>query len=271
MISSKRHTRTADFFADHPVFSLAEAAAAFPSQRGTRAVVERLRRYVDSGRLLLLERGLYAVVSPGRSAATHQPDLFLAARAARPDAVFCYHSALELLGAAHSVWNQGTVFTERRRPPLKLKGSRIVFLAHPAPLCKSTDTGLGTRKVEQRGFLLRATGPERTLVEGVRRPDLVGGLRELINSATGFATLDLALLERVLQRYNERRLWAAVGWFLEQHQARFYVPADYLERLARHRPRSPLYVPRNQRGGVLSARWNVILPTDVMRSEPDER
>jgi hypothetical protein len=35
---------------------------------------------------------------------SNQPDPFLVAAAVRPDSVFSYHSALEFLGAAHSVW-----------------------------------------------------------------------------------------------------------------------------------------------------------------------
>jgi hypothetical protein len=80
---------TPDFLAAHPVFALSDAADAFPSQRGNRAAVKRLRRYVEDGRLKLLERCLYAVVPPNQRAETFQPDPFLVARAARPDSVYC--------------------------------------------------------------------------------------------------------------------------------------------------------------------------------------
>ncbi len=268
---TERQVDTSGFFAARPVFTLVEAAEAFASGRGKRAAVRRLRRYIEDGRLKLLERGLYAVVPPNHSADTFQPDPFLAARAVRPDAIFCYHSALDLLGVAHSAWNQCTVFTASRRPALKLPGAQVLFLDHPAALRAPGEAELATRKAERRGFLLRVTGPERALVEGFRRPDLVGGLPELTASAGGFATLDLALLHRVLAQYDERKLWAAVGWFLEQHHQGFHVPADYLQRLEQQRPPSPLYVPRRQRGGVLSRRWNVILPAELMQGESDER
>ena len=119
---------------------------------------------------------------------------------------------------------------------------------------------------------MRTTGPERTLVEGFRRPGLVGGLEELVLSASGFSTLDLDLLEKVLHKYAIANLWAAVGWFLERFQQAFYVPEIMLERLAQHRPRSPHYLERNRRGGVLAARWNLILPEALASlGEPDER
>lgn len=267
-MSTNRKMETSHFFAANSVFSLAEATAALGAPRGTSGTVERLKHHLDTGRLKLVERGLYAVVPPNSRAEMFQPDPFLVARAARPDAVFCYHSALELLGVAHSAWKKCIVFTESRRPPLKLKRAQVLFLDHPAAARKPGDVELGTRKVERLGFLLRVTGPERTLVEGLRRPDLVGGLPELTTSASGFATLDLALLERVLKRYNERKVWAAAGWFLEQHQKSFHVPDEYLQQLEQHRPRSPLYVPRRQRGGMLNPRWNVILPAELMQSEP---
>ena len=47
--------------------------------------------------------------------------------------------------------------------------------------------------------MLETTGPERTLVEGFRRPALSGGLEELVRSASAFPTLDLGLLGKVLR------------------------------------------------------------------------
>jgi hypothetical protein len=119
--------------------------------------------------------------------------------------------------------------------------------------------------VEYRGKLLQATGPERILIEGFRHPDRVGGLAELVDSAAGFAALDLDLVLKILQHYDTANLWAATGWFLERFQKSFYVKGEVLERMARHRPQAPQYLERNQRRGVLSARWNLILPGSLIR------
>ena len=132
-----------------------------------------------------------------------------------------------------------------------------------------TESGghLGTRKIERQGKLLLTTGPERTLVEGFRRPELVGGLEELVTSASGFAVLGLTLLDEILQRYGIANLWAAAGWFLERFRDTFHVPEEFLRRLEGHRPRSPHYLERNRRGGVLAGRWNLILPKELMQRE----
>lgn len=235
-------------------------------------MVERLKYYLRANKLKLVTRGVYAVIPPGVPADRFQPDPFLVASAIRPDGVFSYHSALELLEVAHSVWHQNTLYVKQRRRLLRLNGATISFFEHPGVMRSTTNEQVGTLRVERQGRFLCTPGPERTLVEGFRRPVLVGGLEELVRSANGFSTLDLDLLEKVLHAYGVATLWAAVGWFLERFQQTFYVPERVLERLAQHRPRSPHYLERDHRGGSLVARWNLILAEALAgMEEPDER
>ncbi len=146
-----------------------------------------------------------------------------------------------------------------------------LFLEHPYPISSKKSEKLGVLRVERQGKLLCTTGPERTLVEGFRRPALAGGLEELVRSASGFSTLDLDLLEKVLSEYSIANLWAAVGWFLERFQRDFYVTDKMLDRLAQQRPRSPHYLERGRRGGTMATRWNLIIPDTLAGlGEPDE-
>jgi predicted transcriptional regulator of viral defense system len=252
--------RTVDFFASHPVFSLDEATRALAPRGGRTATVERLKHHLATGRLVIVSRGVYAVVPPGVHAGAFTPDPMLVAVAARPDAVFAYHAGLELLGVAHSAWTHTTVFTTRRRAPLSIGPMQIRFYEDPLPLRAADLRHLGTRRVERQSQILRVTGPERTLVDGLRRPALAGGLEELLQSAGAFASLDLKLLSEVLERYDTARLWAAVGWFLEQRQRDFSVPDAYLGKLELRRPAATQYLQRGQRGGRLAPRWNLVLP-----------
>lgn len=268
----QRQVTTADFLAAHPVFSLDEATQALAPPGGRLGTVERLKHHLETGRLKLATRGVYAVVPPGVPPQQFRPDPILVAAAARPDAVFSHHSALELLGAAHSVWHQCTLYTEQRRRQLVLDGVTVRFLEHPKVMRTADHGYLGTRHVERRGRMLQVTGPERTLVDGLRRPGLAGGLEELVVSASGFAVLDLDVLEDVLRRYDLANLWAATGWFLERLRQSFHVPDSFFDRLERHRPRSPQYLERGRRGGALVTRWNLIVPRTLAHTgEPDER
>ena len=120
------------------------------------------------------------------------------------------------------------------------------------------------RHSDRRGRRVTYTGPERTLVEGFRQPRWIGGPEELVESASGFPVLELDLLERVLEAYDQRNLWAAVGWFLECYQEQFFVPEDFLEGLEHRRPSQPQYLIRSERGGTLVRRWNLIVPARAL-------
>lgn len=271
-MAENRQVSLKSFLGSHPVFTLDQACEALRRGEGGAArgaVRDRLKHHIKSGRIRSVARGVYAVIPPGASAESFVPDPFLVVLAARADAIFSHHSALELLGAAHSAWSVCTAFTASRRVTLRLHGATVRIFPHPTPLARSGKLELGTRKVERRAQLLRVTGPERTLVEGFRQPNLVGGVPELVASAAGFATLDVDLLATVLECYSLRRLWAAVGWFLEVHAPAFGVASADLTRFERHRPKAPIYLARGARGGALVARWNLVLPPDVGRGDPD--
>lgn len=219
-----------------------------------------------------MARGIYAVVPPGSSPGALRPDPFLVGVAARPDAVFSHHSAFELLGAAHSAWREWTLYTSRRRRPIVLEDGTIRFLQPPSAMLTADDRPFATRRVERRGRVVLTTGPERTLVESLRRPGLAGGLEELVVSASGFPTLDLKVLEDVLVRYDAANLWASTGWFLHRHQRTFHVPEAILDQWARWVPAAPQYLERSRRGGTLDQRWNLIVPREIERlGRPDER
>lgn len=263
--------RTLDFFASNPVFSLDEATEALSLASGHSGTLNRLKYYIKARRLKPVSRGVYAVVPPAASIDRFQPDPILVAAALQPEGVFSHHSALELLGVAHSMWRQCTLYVERRRRPLLLNGTTVRFIEHPAGV-RNRGRRLGVRKIERQGRLLLTSGPERTLVEGFHRPSLAGGAEELVRSASGFTTLDLDLLEKVLKCYDIANLWAATGWFLERFQKTFHVPEKLLAGMGKRRPRSKQYLERDRRGGILAKRWNLILPREVfVLGEPEER
>jgi len=247
----------------NPVFTLDEAVQAFESRKARSEVAAYLKYHLKTGTLKRITREIYATVPAGIDPDHFTPDVFLIINAVRPDSLIAHHGALELLGVAHSVWNDYSAWTQIRRKNLATGIANIRFISDPHPAWTPKNRLIGTQKVERQGRLIRVTGPERTLVEGFRRPVLVGGIEELLQSAGGFPILDLELLESILRIYDMRRIWAAVGWFLEARQQDFFVPNDFLEQCSRHKPKRPLYLVRDQQGGSLSRRWNLIIPDSM--------
>lgn len=260
------------FFSTHPVFSLDQAVQSLGEGTNRRAMVDRLKYHVLNRRLKQVTRGIYAVViPPGLDPEKFRPDPFLVSVSLRSDGVFSHHSALELLGASHTSWGKVTLYSVRRRKSLNADGVKYSVSLPPSEMVDQNRASIGTRRVEHGGKILITTGPERTLVEGFRKPALVGGLEELVNSAGGFPVLDLRLLEHILDRFGTARLWAAAGWFLERFRTEFHVPGELLNHFERRKPGGPQYAERKSRGGSFVKRWNLILPASLANmSTPDE-
>ena len=216
-----------------------------------------------------MAREIYARVPPGLDPERFVPDPFLVAFAACPQGVFAHHSALELLGAAHSVWSEHTLHARRRRSPVRVGSFMIRFLPTPAAMERRRAWTLGTRQVPRSTRQLILTGPERTLVEGLRRPELVGGLDELLDSVAGLPLLDFSLLERLLVVYAERSLWAATGWLTEKLTGAWSTPKRFLDRCRRRRPLQNRYLVRNRRGGKLIQSWRLIVPEHLLADGGD--
>lgn len=267
-----------EFLAGKGVFTVEEFARHIGGVRSLARARARLGYYVALGRVRLVAGGVYAADPGGGDALGYQPDPFVVAVVLRPDGVFCHHSSLELMGQAHSVWRFVTLYTTRRRSPLKLGRVRIVFLAHPPKMMNGPTAALGrdglvrrwTRATTRGGRSITMTSPERLLVEGVRALRWVGGVDELFESAQGFASLNLGELWELLALYDSPRLWAALGWFLERNQATLYVPDNFLNDLERKRPKSPVYLEPGHRGGLFARRWNLMVPAHLGRKERDE-
>lgn len=257
------------FLADHPVFSLQMLAAARGEASNLRGARNQLKHHLARGSIKAVARGLYAAVPPGLDAKRFHPDAFLVAAAERPDGVFAYHSALELLGAAHSVWGECTMHCDRRRGPIDVGTTSVLFLSTPAPLRRLGLQNLGTRSVPHRVRQLVTTGSERSLVEGLRQPHRVGGLEELLEAMSGVPMLDFNLLQQVLEAYGERKLWAAVGWLTERHREGWSTPDEFLEVCREHITKQSQYLVRGLRGGRLVQGWRLIVPESLLRRPED--
>jgi hypothetical protein len=110
------------------------------------------------------------------------------------------------------------------------------------------------------------TTPERTLVDGFRDLSLVGGLDELVESMDGFATIESEALKGILRAYDNRRLWASVGWYLQRRLKSLFLDASILKDFQKHRPRTRVYIVPGQRGGGVVKDWNLVVPEHLQRN-----
>ncbi len=125
-------------------------------------------------------------------------------------------------------------------------------------------------QAEWRDQRLRVTGPERIRSNGLRRPDLAGGLPEFLELTAGLAMPGLDLFETMLTVYATAtcgRLWAR---FSKRSVRPSTWTMHFPTAVRPDAPRTP--VVRSRRGGTLLRGGRIILPLEVesMR-DPDER
>jgi predicted transcriptional regulator of viral defense system len=239
-----------EFLGGRQVFTAAEFRARFPGSQTDRNL---LSRAVANGTVDKVRRGTY-VSKTGRFAGV-AADPFDVAHAAVPDAVFCYTSALELLGAAHNVTRQIQFFTDSGVGPFAYDGVR--YLPYHAK---------GTRLAPQdvltpsgRGY--RVTSKEQTLVDCLANLAAAAGPDHLLHSLAALTRLDAALAATVAARsaYSVR---ARLGWTLETKQEQWRVPGATLATLAESLGAGPYYFwsAARPRDRYWVRRWRLYLP-----------
>jgi predicted transcriptional regulator of viral defense system len=255
------------FFAQHPVFRFEEFRAAHQAtgDRSPETTASVLKQHVAAGNLLNVRRGLYARVAEGADAATFRVDPYLLASRLSADAVIAYHSALALLGKAHSLSQRLTYLTGRRAKPFQFQDTEFVPVLAPSSLRKLPDLGGYLREERRQGLTVRVTGYERTLVDVLDAPQHGGGWEEIWRSLEGIEFFDLDAVVDYALRLGSALTIARVGFFLEQHRDELLVEDRHLESLRAHAPMQAQYFERRHRkGGKMLPRWNLIVPENVL-------
>ncbi len=262
-----------DFFARYPVFRFEEFRAAHQAagNRSPETTGSVLKQHVAAGNLLNVRRGLYARVPEGADAATFRVDPYLLASRLTADAVIAYHSALQLLGKAHSQSQRLTYLSAHRAKPFTFQDTEFVPVLAPAALRELPDLGGGLREERRHGLVVRVTGYERTLVDVLDAPEHGGGWEEIWRSLEGIEFLDLDFVVDYALRIGSALTAARVGFFLEQHKDDLLVEDRHLEALRARAPTQPRYFERRHRkGGKLVPRWNLIVPEQVLARSWEE-
>lgn len=259
--------KPADFFDKHHVFTVSEFSE-YLSKRGPRGRWNRkklLDHHRKHGRIVPVRRGLYAAVAPGANPECSPVDPYLIAAKMTDDSVLCCHTALEFYGKAYSVYNRFHYFSKSRSLALRFRSYEFHRVAFPKPLLDVGRETFEVKVVDRLGLNVRVTSFERTLVDVLHRPDLTGSWEEIWRSLESVEFFNLgAVVDYALLLGNATTV-SKVGFFLEQHRDALMVAHDILERLRKHRPRSPHYMIRSGRKpGRLIDKWNLVVPLEIL-------
>ncbi len=265
------------FFAQRALFTTEELDCFLAEKRPEGAAVARLALtrksllsyHKKAGHVLMIRRGLYAIVPAHRTPAQQPVDSALIASRLTPDAVIAYHGALALHGLAHSLREEIVVLSEQSFVnPLRFRGTLYRAVPPPRELPTQDALTLGVTTWDRQGLSVRVTDLERTVVDCLDRLLLSGGWEEVWRSLESLdAYLNLELLLEYALKLRTATTAAKVGYFLSRQQERLRVPEEVLERLRAHRPKRAHYVLRDRTLGQVPGRarfvpeWNLMVPT----------
>lgn len=290
--------RSDDFFAQHPVFTHEEFAAA-TTRNGDRSIYtvhNRLAQHVAAGHLLRVRRRIYVTVPRGMKPEDAPVDPYLLACKLSPDAAIAYHAALQFHGFAYSVWRRFQYLTRYRRSSFRFRDAEFIPVRAPAAVRSLPDLGGCIEKhshvagqVREPGDgepfsrarvdadhnsaagVVRTTNLERTLVDLLDSPEHGGGWEEIWRSLEIVPYFDVEKVIDYALLLGTALTIARVGFFLEQHQDKLMLEPEHFERLRARAPAQPRYLERGRHtDGKLVTGWNLIVPERILQRAWEE-
>ena len=259
------------FFDGHPVFTHDEFTAARSSLGTSRQTNNALLyNHLKAGHILRVRRGLYASVPRSADPGSFCPDPYLIASGLRPDAVVALHSALSFYGKAHSAWRRHHFLTADRPRPITFRGLEFIGVQAPLAVRRLCDFGGGVRVRPHAGGEVRVATLERCLVDLLHSPAHGGDWEEIWRSLEMVEFFDLGAVVEYALVLGSALTAARVGFFLEQHRARWMVEERHLAPLLERAPVQPRYLDSRRVPGKLVPRWNLIVPSDVLERRWEE-
>ena len=264
---NKQSAKLIEFFLQHSVFTVEELDR-FLLERGgagnpnTRKSL--LAYHCKQGRIIPVRRGLYATVTwiDGQAIPV---DPYLVAAKMTPDAVLSYHTAMEFHGKAYTVYSRFQYASTVQSPPLWFQHWNFKRTPVHRSLIAKNKEMFGVTKHERSGVEFRVASLERTLVDAMHRPDLVGDWEEIWRSLEYIESLNMNLVTEYVLLLENATTAAKVGFFLEQNRRNLPVSDSWLNLLRALRPKKPHYMVPGKRGDCKLVRdWNLMVPVEVL-------
>lgn len=247
------------------ILSVARAAAALRTDRRRAAL--KLAALARRGWLVRARRGLYLVLpleaEPGAPSIAEDPWV-LAREAFAP----CYvggWSAAEHWGLTEQLFRSTLVVTSAH-----VRARSVTLLGHEFRLFRVPRARLdGTVLVWRGSERVAVSDRERTIVDGLRQPELCGGLRHLIQLMAAYGEAKERDFEKLLasaKKHGSGAAWKRLGYLAEN----LWPGESRLQDEARRRMTKGVIRldPGIDRHGRLLRRWGLFVNVAVAGSEP---
>lgn len=195
------------------IFTIADACERWG---GDSRTPERLQRMVGKGWLERIERGKYAIVplEAGPERVWSEDALVLAMHLVTPAAV-AYWSALNYWNLTEQVPRITYVQTTSTKRKRRIEAMGLRFQV----VTVTTKKYFGLHRAFSDHNRITVTDREKTILDGLDRPDLSGGIPEVAKALrSGASSVDWDRLDRYLERFGLGTIAKRLGYLVETMQ-----------------------------------------------------
>ncbi len=260
------------FLAQHQIFTIEEVRKALHFDGQTSTLYNLLAYHVERGHIFRIRQGLYYTVPRGSNAETYPADSYLVAAKMTDDAVLAYHTALDYHGHLHTMRNDRVYLTRKKSPkPFIFQNVAYKGIAIPKKITASRDPNFGILTIDRAGIKIRITCLERTFVDILDRPTLVGEWEEIVHSLESINYFDLEKIVEYTRLLGNAITCARVAFFLEMNKEQWHVSEELLKVFESYIPKKPYYLNyRSNEPQRLISRWNLIIPHSFLKRTWEE-
>lgn len=258
------------FLANNLIFTTEEAKAALGVKKGSSTLYNLLNYHIGQGRIIQIRRGLYYTIPKGADPKTYPIDPYLVASKMTPDSTLAYHTALAFHGKLHSMRNDFIYVTQRKlKPTFIFRNATFKGISIPKRVLVNPD--LGVEVIDYQGHEIRITNLERTFVDTLDRPDLLGSWEEIWRSLESIEYFNLQKILDYVNLLDNATTYARVAFFLDQHRMLLGLSERDLSIFEAFKPKSPHYLDRHSKEpNELITRWNLIVPKSLIQRTWEE-
>jgi len=242
------------------VFKTGDALPYWPDRNLAWKALSRLE---SKGWLIRLERATYLIVplEAGQGRAWTD-DPFVIAGQLDPEAAVAYWSALRFWGMTEQLPRTTFVQTARRRfkPQVEILGVRYRFvIVTPRKLF-----GFVTQTSD--GLPFRVTDREKTIIDACDRPDLCGGIQQIVGALREGPEVEWPKLDSYLSKFKSGAAYKRLGFLVERLDLPIWQREDLLGRWRAALTEGVAALdPGGPRDGPVDTHWRIRINVRALR------
>ncbi len=167
-----------------------------------------------------------------------------------------HHSAFEYFGCANQVYYE--VYVSDCKPFTEFEYNSVTY-KYVSP---SIESGISLDK----GLDIRTTDVERTILDGIKNFDKIGGLEELLNCLGLISSVNEDTLLNYLSEYHQIFLYQKTGYILSHFCDQMHLHNIFFEKCRNEITATKRYLSSylNKKELMLDKKWNLFVPKDLL-------